>query len=101
MVNPADLRKAPKIVHFFSSDGTQLGDRTSLADSIHAITGVAIDALHGRSLSDFSVSERMNWAAKRETTRKEDEAYSLLGIFGIHMPLIYGEREGALLRLRD
>jgi hypothetical protein len=44
----------------------------------------------------------MSWAAKRETTRQEDAAYSLLGIFDIHMPLIYGEgRKKALVRLHN
>ncbi|KAF2175901.1 hypothetical protein K469DRAFT_609165, partial [Zopfia rhizophila CBS 207.26] len=52
-------------------------------------------------LSRFSVNERMLWAARRETKREEDAAYSLLGVFNIHMPLIYGEgREKALIRLR-
>ena len=51
---------------------------------------------------DFSVTERLAWAETRETTRKEDKAYSLLGIFDIHMPLIYGEgREKAFKRLRE
>ena len=92
---------APKSVEFFSSEGIRLGDKISLEGEIHRITGIAIDALRGRSLSDFSVSERMDWATKRTTTRKEDEAYSLLGIFDINMPLIYGERERALVRLRE
>jgi len=40
--------------------------------------------------------------AKLITTRKEDKAYSLLGIFDVHMPLIYGEgRDNALTRLRE
>jgi hypothetical protein len=44
----------------------------------------------------------MAWIEKRDTTRKEDKAYSLLGIFDIHMPLIYGEGENnAFRRLRD
>jgi len=44
----------------------------------------------------------MGWIEKRSTTRKEDKAYSLLGIFGIHMPLIYGEGENnAFRRLRE
>ena len=43
----------------------------------------------------------MSWAAKRETKREEDAAYSLLGVFDIHMPLIYGEgRKKALIRLQ-
>ena len=92
---------APKSVEFFSSDGIRLGDKSSLEGEIHRITGIPIDALRGRSLSDFSISERMGWATKRTTTRKEDEAYSLLGIFDIYMPLIYGERERALERLRE
>jgi hypothetical protein len=48
----------------------------------------------------FNVAERMSWAACRETTRVEDVAYSLLGIFGINMPLLYGEGDQAFLRLQ-
>ena len=92
---------APKSVEFFSSDGLRLGDKKSLVRDIHKITGIAIEALRGRSLSEFSVSERMDWAKKRTTTRKEDEAYSLLGIFDVYVPLIYGERERPLVRLRE
>jgi hypothetical protein len=44
----------------------------------------------------------MSWAETRQTKREEDRAYSLLGIFGIHMPLIYGEGvESAFKRLRE
>lgn len=43
----------------------------------------------------------MSWAAKRETTRPEDIAYCLLGIFGINMPLLYGEGTRAFLRLQE
>ncbi|KAJ5930996.1 HET-domain-containing protein [Penicillium verhagenii] len=43
----------------------------------------------------------MSWASKRETTRIEDRAYSLMGLFGIYMPLIYGERETAFVRLQE
>jgi len=35
----------------------------------------------------------MEWIAKRNTTRGEDKAYSLLGIFDVHIPLIYSEEE--------
>jgi hypothetical protein len=53
-------------------------------------------------LSDFSVTERMLWAGRRQTTREEDKAYSLLGIFDVYMPLIYSEgRERVLKRLRE
>ena len=44
----------------------------------------------------------MAWIEKRNTTRREDKAYSLLGIFDIHMPLIYDEGENnAFRRLRE
>jgi hypothetical protein len=43
----------------------------------------------------------LSWAESRQTTRGEDKAYSLLGIFGIHLPLIYGEGEAhAFKRLK-
>jgi hypothetical protein len=92
---------APESVEFFSSEGKRLGNKKSLERQVHDITGIPIQALQGNPLSALSVTERMSWAAKRETTRKEDEAYSLLGIFDIHMPLIYGEGEKAFLRLKE
>jgi hypothetical protein len=91
---------APASVEFFSVEGERLGDKKLLERQIHEITGITAQALQGDPLSHFSVNERMSWAAKRETKREEDAAYSLLGIFDIHMPLIYGEgRKKALVRL--
>jgi hypothetical protein len=95
---------APAIVEFFSEEGEQLGNKKSLESErhIHEVTGIPVKALRGSLLSDFSVPERMLWAEKRETTRKEDKAYSLLGIFDVYMPLIYGEGgENAFKRLRE
>ena len=92
---------APSSVEFFSSNEKLLGDKKSLESLLHEITGIAVEALRGIPLSEFSVNERMSWAETRETKREEDRAYSLLGIFGIHIPLIYGEgREHAFKRLR-
>ena len=92
---------APASVEFFSEDCEQLGNKKSLERHIHEITRIPIKALQGSPLSDFSITERISWAKKRETTRKEDKAYSLLGIFDIHMPLLYGEgRENAFKRLQ-
>jgi hypothetical protein len=51
-------------------------------------------------MSTASVAQRMSWAADRETTRVEDMAYSLLGIFNINMPLLYGEGLEAFRRLQ-
>lgn len=81
-------------------DGERLGDRNSLLQEIHAITGISVQALKGSPLSRFSVDERLSWAEGRETKREEDTVYSLLGLFDIHLPLIYGEgRKKALIRL--
>ncbi|RYP52195.1 hypothetical protein DL768_002637 [Monosporascus sp. mg162] len=92
---------APASVEFFSKEEQRLGDKQSLEETLHEITGISIQALRGSPLSRFSVNERMSWAAKRQTKREEDAAYSLLGIFNIHMPLIYGEgRQKALNRLQ-
>ncbi|PWO27345.1 EntF, Non-ribosomal peptide synthetase [Pyrenophora tritici-repentis] len=93
---------APASVEFFSQDRKRLGNRISLEQEIHSITGISIDALRGQRLTEFSIEERMSWAAKRTTTVKEDRVYCLLGIFGVFLPLIYGEgEEYAALRLKD
>jgi hypothetical protein len=93
---------APLSVEFFCSNGKPLGDKKSLEQQLHEITGIAVPALQGTTLSAFSINERMSWAASRQTKREEDKAYSLLGIFDTHMPLIYGEgTENAFKRLRE
>jgi hypothetical protein len=93
---------APASVEFFSKDWEHLGDKKSLERLIYEITGIPVKALQGSPLSKFSVTERLLWAEKRETTREEDKAYSLLGIFNIQIPVLYGEgRENASKRLRE
>jgi hypothetical protein len=92
---------APTSVEFFSREGDQLGSKNSLEQQIHEITNIAIDALRGAPLTEFEVEERFSWADHRETKRQEDKAYSLLGIFDVHMPLIYGEGSKAFVRLRE
>ena len=93
---------APTLVEFFSKEGERLGDKRSLERHVHEVTRIPVKALRGNPLSDFTVPERMLWAEDRDTTREEDKAYSLLGFFDVHMPLIYGEeREKAFKRLRE
>jgi hypothetical protein len=93
---------APHSVEFFSQDSERLGDKRSLEISIHEITGIPVEVLRGKHLTQVSIEERMQWAAKRTAKRKEDEVYSLLGIFGLHIPLIYSEgRENACIRLEE
>jgi hypothetical protein len=92
---------APRSVEFFSKEEVRLGDKESLGDIISKVTGIPLDALSGKQMSEYSVAERFSWADHRETTRPEDGAYCLLGIFDIHLPLIYGEgKEKALKRLK-
>lgn len=90
---------APASVEFFSAEGTYLGNKKSLEFKTNAITGIDVEALRGKDLSGFGVAQKMAWTVRRNTTREEDQAYCLLGIFDIHMPMIYGEGKGAFRRL--
>ncbi|OSD00787.1 HET-domain-containing protein [Trametes coccinea BRFM310] len=93
---------APKHVLFLTCNWAPFGTKASLAAALSEITGISSQILiHAVSLESFSVAQRMSWAARRATTRVEDRAYSLLGLFGIHMPTIYGEGRGAFLRLQE
>ncbi|KAK2606208.1 hypothetical protein QQS21_003379 [Conoideocrella luteorostrata] len=89
---------SPASVEFFTPSGQRLGDKRSLEQQIHEITGIAVPALRGKALSEFDVEERFKWAETRQTTHEEDSAYCLLGIFSIFMPLIYGEGKAHALR---
>lgn len=93
---------APTSVSFFSAEGRKLGDKASLERLLHDITGIPVKALQGNPLSDFGITARLSWQRNRRTKRAEDRAYSLLGIFDVHLPLIYGEgEEKAFRRLRQ
>jgi len=93
---------APSAVEFFSKEGVCLGDRHGLKQHIHSITKIPLRALSRASLHEFSVEERLSWVKGRETSCKEDKAYSMLGIFGVYLPLIYGEGyKNALGRLEE
>ncbi len=92
---------APKVVRFYSSDMMLLGSKSELEGMLQTITGIDAFALSTGNFSQVCVAKRMSWAAKRDTTRVEDQAYSLLGIFGVNMPLIYGEGKKAFLRLQQ
>ncbi|KAF7571097.1 HET domain containing protein [Pyrenophora tritici-repentis] len=94
---------APKCVEFYSADGKWLGSKSSRAQEIAKITRIPTEALQlqERTLSQFSIDERMRWVQGRETKRGEDMAYSIMGIFDIEMTLLYGEgKEKAVDRLR-
>jgi Heterokaryon incompatibility protein (HET) len=93
---------APKKVTFFNAKWQRLGDKTTLSGKIATASRISVDVLETPSrINERSIAERMFWASDRSTTRTEDMAYSLLGIFGIHMPLMYGEKENAFIRLQE
>jgi hypothetical protein len=93
---------APTLIDFFNCGGERLGSKLTLEDMIHDITGITGAALRGGPLDGFSRDERMSWAEGRHTKKEEDEAYSLLGVFDVSMPLIYGEsKEKAVKPLQE
>ncbi|MCJ1390640.1 hypothetical protein MMC18_003501 [Xylographa bjoerkii] len=90
---------APTEVCFFDQRWRTLGDKQSLKHEISAATGISLSILEGKSrLQDISVAEKMSWASRRITKRVEDRAYSLLGLFDVNMPMLYGEGKKALRR---
>jgi ankyrin repeat protein len=92
---------APETVIFLDQDWHEIGTKLSLQEKISTITGIPADFLLGHNLKYASVAQRMSWASKRETSRKEDIAYCLMGIFRVNMPMLYGEGERAFIRLQE
>ncbi|KAF1931939.1 HET-domain-containing protein [Didymella exigua CBS 183.55] len=89
---------APTSVVFFNKRWDHLGDKIKLHQELSAITQIPPDFLLGRGLEDASIAQRMSWASNRTTSKEEDLAYCLLGIFDVHMPLLYGEQLTAAFR---
>ncbi|EEY20149.1 HET domain-containing protein [Verticillium alfalfae VaMs.102] len=79
-----------------------IGTKLRLRRQLEEITSINSRVLDGRTPPGvICVAEKMSWAARRTTTRKEDMAYCLLGLFGVNMPLLYGEEDNAFLRLQE
>jgi len=100
---------APIEVAFYDKTWKPISTRGNITDLIGAITGIRplyLSYAYRRegmchTLSTVSVAERMSWMDRRETTRPEDLAYCLLGIFDINMPMLYGEGSKAFQRLQE
>ncbi|KAL8380751.1 hypothetical protein RB595_005165 [Gaeumannomyces hyphopodioides] len=93
---------APREVEFYDAGWNPIGSKTTHLSSIERVTRIGRRFLQDvEELNRASVAERMSWAAGRRTTRVEDRAYSLLGIFGINMPLLYGEGARSFARLQE
>ncbi|KAI1764602.1 HET-domain-containing protein [Hypoxylon sp. FL1150] len=92
---------APRTVVFFNRHWKMLGDKSGSARLMSGITRIHVEALKNReTVQNYSIAQRMSWAAGRQTSRTEDIAYCLLGIFDINMPLLYGEGPKAFVRLQ-
>lgn len=87
---------APEWVIILADDWSTLGTKASLATDLTAITGIT----HLFNFEEASVAQKMSWAAHRKTTRLEDRAYSMMGLFDVNMPLLYGEGNKAFIRLQ-
>ncbi|KAF5361612.1 hypothetical protein D9758_007357 [Tetrapyrgos nigripes] len=93
---------APSNILFFDQDWNEIGTKSSLADVLTAVTGIPFQILRGDLSVKVSIAARMSWAAKRQTTRSEDIAYCLMGIFSVNMPTLYGEgAQRAFMRLQE
>ncbi len=85
---------APPYLVFVDHAWRRIGTRESWADEIERASKIEARHLASFNPTDFtlcSIAMRLSWASRRETTVEEDETYSLLGLFGISLPLIYGE----------
>ncbi|KAH6892533.1 hypothetical protein B0T10DRAFT_438408 [Thelonectria olida] len=96
---------ASRQVEFYAHDWSYLGSKNGEIEFtrlLNEITGIQLDVLTGEmSPQDMSIASRMHWAADRQTTRVEDVAYCLLGIFDVNMPLLYGEGKRSFIRLQE
>ena len=93
---------APPNVDFRNVSWGSIGPLHKLVLTVSDITGVGFEVLlGGRSLEHCCVAEKFSWASFRATSRIEDQAYCLLGLFGVNMPLLYGERQNAFKRLQE
>lgn len=101
---------APSDIVFFNRRWRSIGNRYGLAEELESTTGIDYLLLRsfGRTemsaqsiLASISVASRLFWASKRRTTRAEDAAYCLMGLYNVNMPLLYGEGEKAFARLQE
>jgi hypothetical protein len=78
--------------------GEEIGTKSSFDELIASITN--IDKTFLKHFRHASVAQKFSWASRRQSLRIEDTAYSLMGLFGVHMPLLYGEGPEAFMRLQ-
>ena len=89
---------APQNVVFYDREWMEIGSKIFLKAKISSICWISPDHLNRPKIA--SNATIMSWASRRHTSREEDMAYSLLGLFDINMPLLYGEGDKAFYRLQ-
>ncbi|KAF3001820.1 hypothetical protein E8E13_003353 [Curvularia kusanoi] len=92
---------APRFLEFYDDTWNNLCVKTDVLKYLSRATNIPENVLATGDLESTSVAQKMSWAANRHTTRLEDEAYALLGIFDIQMPMLYGEGDKAFSRLQE
>ncbi|KAJ2988340.1 hypothetical protein NUW58_g4028 [Xylaria curta] len=89
-------------MQFYDMDWTYMGTKREMAVTLARVTRIDARYLSGaENFRDACIAVKMSWMALRKTTREEDMAYSMLGIFGITMTPQYGEGQGAFMRLQE
>jgi hypothetical protein len=92
----------PRSLELYDSSWNFRGSRDQFASQLSTITRVDVAVLQNSNvMNSLPVARRMSWASNRQTTREEDIAYCLLGIFDVNMALLYGEGSKAFVRLQD
>ncbi|KAF2436630.1 HET-domain-containing protein [Tothia fuscella] len=97
LISPRELRFYDRNWNFFAT-------RFDMAATLSKITSIDESIFHVKHdfRAQFSIAQRMSWASRRETTREEDMAYCLMGLFDVNMPLLYGEGVSkSFLRLQE
>lgn len=80
---------APQHVRFYSTNWQLLGSKVEHAEGISTRTNVPQEVLvYTTNIYLLPIAQRMLWARNRKSTRVEDIAYSLLGIFDVNTPLL-------------
>lgn len=93
---------APANIEFYDQNWQEIGTKCSLATELSKTTTIPVDVLFGqKSHLACLAGQRFSWSAHRYTSRAEDAAYCLLGIFDINMPLLYGGGWKAFYRLQE
>jgi hypothetical protein len=93
---------APRYLVFLTGSWGELGTKHDFAVRLQKITNIPAPVLtFDADFRNTSVAQRMSWAAARRTTREEDRAYSLFGLFGVNLPIVYGEGSQSFQRLQE